>query len=125
MSASPEVFEGHSADEYTWASGLQPPRDEAVREAIDALPPDQKAIIDGLFWEHATITTIAARLGVNRNTVRARLGRAKQRLAAILKEHDECSPATTSSVTAPPAGSRATTSSATTTPRSSKVSSNR
>jgi RNA polymerase sigma-70 factor (ECF subfamily) len=56
----------------------------AVREAIDALPPDEREVVRLQHLEDLTHVEVANRLGVSLGTVKSRSFRAHRRLAARL-----------------------------------------
>jgi RNA polymerase sigma-70 factor (ECF subfamily) len=56
-----------------------------VREAVDALPPDEREAVRLTAFEGYTHSEVAERLGVPIGTVKSRLGRAFRRLATALQ----------------------------------------
>ena len=61
-------------------------REEALRAALAALPPDQAALLRMSFFEDHAHGTISRRLELPLGTVKSRLRRALQRLRAALEE---------------------------------------
>ena len=45
---------------------------DRIATAVDDLPPLERAVIEGLYWERASQKTVAERLGVSRPTVQRR-----------------------------------------------------
>lgn len=52
----------------------------AVRQAIDALPPDYRGVVYLYYYEEYPVRRIAAALGLSETAVRSRLDRARKRL---------------------------------------------
>ena len=55
-----------------------------LRRCIDALPADQKAVIDLVYYHHKTVKDAAEIVGVPVNTVKSRMLLARKKLAAML-----------------------------------------
>jgi RNA polymerase sigma-70 factor (ECF subfamily) len=60
-----------------------------VREAVDALPDEERAVVRLQHFEGYALAEIAERLGVPVGTVKSRAHRAHRRIAAALAEREE------------------------------------
>jgi RNA polymerase sigma factor (sigma-70 family) len=69
--------------------GLRAAEVDAIRCAIDSLPPDQRDIINGLYYEGCTVAELARRQGVPRHRIYAELQRAERALVAALGSPDD------------------------------------
>jgi RNA polymerase sigma-70 factor (ECF subfamily) len=63
--------------------------EEAVREAIAALPEAQREIVTLVHWEGFTLAEVATVTGVSASTVRSRYAKARSSLVARLAVHSE------------------------------------
>lgn len=61
-----------------------PDRIEAVIDAVESLPPELKAVIDGLFWERLTAPGVMRALDITPAVFNRRLEQALARLADVL-----------------------------------------
>jgi RNA polymerase sigma-70 factor (ECF subfamily) len=58
---------------------------ERVRHAVEALPPDQRAVLELSYFEGLSLAEAAVRLGVPLGTIKSRLARALMRLREELR----------------------------------------
>lgn len=63
-----------------------PSKDEDLTEAVDALPPQQRAAVALYYLEGRPTAEVADLLACSEATVRSHLHRARQQLAAVLGE---------------------------------------
>lgn len=87
--------EGSRGPEYPWAPAWldarsptlgRGPHKASLIEIIDRLPPKQREVIEGLFWERVSNATLARRFGVTREAIRRRKTRA---MANIRREMED------------------------------------
>ena len=64
----------------------QEERKRIVREALEQLSGEEKEIFIRYYYLYETTVEIAARLGLNGNTVKSKLKRGRKKLQAFLKE---------------------------------------
>jgi RNA polymerase sigma-70 factor (ECF subfamily) len=76
---------GHSAERLVLQAMAATERQEAVRRAVQALPPDLHEVIVLRFAEGQPVKTIAAILGIPEGTVKSRLYRAYRTLERALE----------------------------------------
>lgn len=75
-----------------WSLDLVPdqggsqPHNERVVDAIEALTPKQREVIDGLFFERLTERPLARRLGITQQQVNRRKQRALRRMRRYLED---------------------------------------
>lgn len=62
---------------------------DAIRAAIDDLPPDQRDVMNGLYYEGCTVAELARRQGVPRHRIYSLQQQAERRLLAVLGTPDE------------------------------------
>ena len=62
---------------------------EAIRHALDALPPAQRQVMDLAYYSGLTQSEIAAKLGDPLGTVKTRMRLATQKLRELLREIDQ------------------------------------
>jgi RNA polymerase sigma-70 factor (ECF subfamily) len=84
----------HSHEEIDLERTVEPSYEEVwevwrVREAVEALPEDERTVVRMQHFEDRSLPEIAERLGVPLGTVKSRSHRAHQRLAAALRETRE------------------------------------
>jgi RNA polymerase sigma-70 factor (ECF subfamily) len=64
--------------------GEPAPSDLDVRRALEALSPQQRAVVFLVYWEDKPIPQVARLLDVSQGTVRKQLDRAKAKLKRVL-----------------------------------------
>jgi RNA polymerase sigma-70 factor, ECF subfamily len=82
MAGSQHAYTGPSPE----GSALRHDRQEAVRRAVDALPPHWQAVVWPHYRDGLTLDEIAVLLGVSEGTVKSRLARARAALSRKLRE---------------------------------------
>lgn len=73
-------------DPDLWAAREDVPRDERLRELVDALPEREKHMIERTFFGGATLTLASAELGLSRSTGARILREGMQRLEEWLRD---------------------------------------
>jgi hypothetical protein len=68
----------------TEAMPESPVDDAALRAALEKLPQDLRQLLEAYYFGDETLAEIAVRLGVNENTLRGRLSRARRHLQELL-----------------------------------------
>ena len=76
-----------ASDPYRTSQGAE--RRRAVRDALDALPEDQRAVLHLHYWLGHTVREIAELLGLPAGTVKSHLHRGRERLGKELADHAE------------------------------------
>ena len=74
------------ADQRTSPTGMLARKDEreAFERALQALSPKLRQILELFYWEDKSVAEIAAALGVSEGTVKSRLFRAREQVAAAI-----------------------------------------
>jgi len=78
-----------SLDDYMETLEFGTPADESLFEAVMGLPQKYRIVLHLYYYEDYSTAEIAENLGLNENTVRTRLSRARGMLKKILKEEWE------------------------------------
>jgi RNA polymerase sigma factor (sigma-70 family) len=77
-----------TAGSRTWRSQGALSNDH-LRSAIGALPPEQRRLIEQLFWEEHTETEVADALGINQSTISRRKQAILNGLRMKLRDRNE------------------------------------
>ncbi len=64
-------------------------REKSVRECLGKLPPEDGTLITLFYYEELSLAEISKVVGLEKNTLKVRLFRARKRLAIILRTHLE------------------------------------
>jgi RNA polymerase sigma-70 factor (ECF subfamily) len=76
------------SDEDTWATVAQTLERERVRQAMARLPPEQRQVVDLVYYGGFTHQEIADQVGVPLGTVKGRLRLALEKLRGLLRPPD-------------------------------------
>lgn len=81
------VFDTLPGDEFD-PSGLDPALRERLIDAVEALPEDERAVVECFFWGRMTKTEMAELIGRSRQSVHDVLNRAIEMLREALGEEE-------------------------------------